>query len=103
MQSRIRYLDNEDAKMQKKVGQTRRLAEKIAVARDLAEEKLGRMVRLDEVREAQQRELAFRAEEERIRRKLAAEKARKDIETAKLEESLAARREKLYSLSLAEQ
>ena len=55
MQSRIRYLDNEDAKMQKKVDQTGRLAEKMAVARDLAEEKLGRMVRLDEVREAQQR------------------------------------------------
>ena len=61
------------------------------------------MVRLDEVREAQQREKAFRAEEERIRRNLAAEKARKDIETAKLEESLAARKEKLFSLSLAEQ
>ena len=57
MQSRIRYLDNEHAKMQKKVDQTRRLAEKMAVARDLAEEKLGRMVRLDEVREAQQREV----------------------------------------------
>ena len=53
MRSRIRYLDNEDDKMQKKISQTRRLAEKIAVARDLAEEKLGRMVRLDEVREAQ--------------------------------------------------
>jgi len=39
LQSRINLLDSEDSRMLKKIDQTRRLADKIAVAQERSEEK----------------------------------------------------------------
>lgn len=49
--SRIQLLDSEESKMQRKIEQTRRLAEKIAVAQERSEEKVIFMQKLDEQRE----------------------------------------------------
>ena len=46
--SRIQLLDSEESKMQRKIEQTRRLAEKIAVAQERSEEKVIFMQKLDE-------------------------------------------------------
>ena len=51
--SRIQLLDSEESKMQRKIEQTRRLAEKIAVAQERSEEKVIFMQKLDEQREVE--------------------------------------------------
>jgi len=48
IESRIKLLDSEEVKMQRKIDKTRRLAEKIAVAQELQEEKLDRMQKVDD-------------------------------------------------------
>ena len=51
VQSRIHMLETEDSKIQKKIDQTRRLAEKIASAKELQEEKFERIMKIDYMRE----------------------------------------------------
>jgi len=48
IESRIKLLDSEEVKMQRKIDKTRRLAEKIAIAQELQEEKLDRMQKVDD-------------------------------------------------------
>ena len=48
IESRIKLLDSEEVKMQKKIDKTRRMAEKIAINQEMQEEKLDRMQKVDD-------------------------------------------------------
>ena len=48
IESRIKLLDSEEVKMQRKIDKTRRMAEKIAINQEMQEEKLDRMQKVDD-------------------------------------------------------
>ena len=48
IESRIKLLDSEEVKMQRKIEKTRRMAEKIAINQEMQEEKLDRMQKVDD-------------------------------------------------------
>ena len=63
--------------MQRKIDQTRRLAEKIAIAQELQEEKLDRMQKVDDMRDEEKRQNAIKVADERKRQKEALDAAKK--------------------------
>ena len=89
--------------MKKKIDQTRRLADKIANAQHISEEKFAFQMQYDQQKEEEKRDNAIHVQQERKRNKAALDRSRKDQLTSMLHESLVAKQDKFRALDLASQ
>ena len=68
MESRVKLLENEEAKMKRKIDKVKRDAERVAFAQASQEEKFQRIQAYDKLDNEMQQEKAMKVEKERIKR-----------------------------------
>ena len=103
IEGRIKLLGREESKMQKKIDQTRRLAEKIERAKEFSEAKLEQMKKLDFDRDQELQNKRERIQEERLRRNEAIKLAQNQVTVKMIQGAIAAKEEKIMYADLTAQ